>query len=81
MLSVHAYGVPSATAPLEAMMIERRDLRPHDVLIEIKYCGICHWGAGPDSRVAVVGLESGRISLGQDTHKQGVRSENGAAGR
>jgi uncharacterized zinc-type alcohol dehydrogenase-like protein len=24
------------------MTIERRDLGPRDVLIEIRYCGICH---------------------------------------
>jgi uncharacterized zinc-type alcohol dehydrogenase-like protein len=42
MLTVHAYAAPSATAPLEPTTIERRDLGPRDVLIEIKYAGICH---------------------------------------
>lgn len=42
MLSVSAYGATSATAPLTPLTIERRDLGPHDVHIEIKYCGICH---------------------------------------
>jgi alcohol dehydrogenase (NADP+) len=42
MRTVPAYGATSATAPLSAMTIERRDLDAHDVLIEIAYCGICH---------------------------------------
>ena len=42
MLTVNAYGATSATEPLAPMTTERRDLGPHDVLIEIRYCGICH---------------------------------------
>ena len=42
MLTVNAYAAPSATEPLAPITIERRDLGPHDVLIEIKYAGICH---------------------------------------
>ena len=42
MLTVNAYAAHSATAPLEPTTIERRDVGPHDVLIEIKYAGICH---------------------------------------
>ena len=42
MLTVSAYGATSASEPLTAMTTQRRDLGPHDVLIEIKYCGICH---------------------------------------
>ena len=37
-----AYGAPSATEPLGPLTIERRDLGPQDVRIDIKYCGICH---------------------------------------
>src|SRR5213078_4032974 len=37
-----AYGARRAKAPVEPMTIERRDPRPHDVAIEILYCGICH---------------------------------------
>lgn len=40
--TVNAYGAVSATAPLQPMTIERRDLGPHDVLIDIAYAGICH---------------------------------------
>jgi alcohol dehydrogenase (NADP+) len=42
MLTVNAYAATSPTAPLTPTTIERRDLGPHDVLIEIKYAGICH---------------------------------------
>jgi uncharacterized zinc-type alcohol dehydrogenase-like protein len=40
--SVNAYGAVSATEPLTAMTIERRELRPRDVLIEIRFTGVCH---------------------------------------
>lgn len=42
MRTVKAYGAISATAPLEPMTIERRDVGAHDVLIDIDYAGICH---------------------------------------
>jgi uncharacterized zinc-type alcohol dehydrogenase-like protein len=37
-----AYGATSANGPLAPLKIERRELGPHDVLIDIKNCGICH---------------------------------------
>ncbi|WP_411701194.1 NAD(P)-dependent alcohol dehydrogenase [Conyzicola sp.] len=64
MLTVNAYAAPSATEPLVKTTIERRDVGPKDVLIEIKYAGICHsdihtvrgeWG--PISYPQVVGHE------------------------
>ena len=54
MLTVKAYAAPSATEPLAPTTIERRSVGPHDVLIDIKFAGICHsdihtvrgdWGA------------------------------------
>ncbi|HEY8720529.1 NAD(P)-dependent alcohol dehydrogenase [Pengzhenrongella sp.] len=42
MLTVNAYAAVSPTEPLVPTTIERRDVGPHDVLIEIKYAGICH---------------------------------------
>lgn len=42
MLTVNAYAAPSATGDLVPTTIERRDVGAHDVLIEIKYAGICH---------------------------------------
>ena len=41
MLTVKAYGATS-TGPLVPLTVERRDVGPQDVLIEIKYAGICH---------------------------------------
>ncbi|UUU29775.1 NAD(P)-dependent alcohol dehydrogenase [Streptomyces sp. CA-210063] len=42
MFTVNAYGATSATEPLVPMTVDRREVGPHDVLIEIKYTGICH---------------------------------------
>lgn len=48
-------SAPSAKAPFENTTLERRALRPHDILIDIKFSGICHsdihsaygeWGGG-----------------------------------
>ncbi|PNS09072.1 NAD(P)-dependent alcohol dehydrogenase [Solilutibacter silvestris] len=41
-MTTKAYGVQSADQPFEAMDITRRAPGPHDVRIEIAYCGICH---------------------------------------
>ncbi|TQN42496.1 putative zinc-type alcohol dehydrogenase-like protein [Blastococcus colisei] len=55
-MHVHAYAAPAAGEPLTPMTIERRDVGPNDVLIEIEYAGICHsdihtvngdWGPQP----------------------------------
>lgn len=37
-----AFGTDSATAPLKEMNIQRREVTPTDVEIEILYCGVCH---------------------------------------
>jgi alcohol dehydrogenase (NADP+) len=42
MSKTKAYAAVSAKAPLAPYSIERREPREHDVVIEIKYCGICH---------------------------------------
>ncbi|MDX3571287.1 MULTISPECIES: NAD(P)-dependent alcohol dehydrogenase [Streptomyces] len=42
MTTVAAYAAPSAKAPLERTTIERRQVREFDVLIDIKFAGICH---------------------------------------
>lgn len=41
-MRVNAYAAPSATEPLVPVTIDRRDVGATDVLIEIKYAGICH---------------------------------------
>jgi uncharacterized zinc-type alcohol dehydrogenase-like protein len=40
--TVHAYAAPAAAEDLVPTSIERREVGPRDVLIEIKYAGICH---------------------------------------
>jgi len=42
MKTIKAYGSYSATEQLQPLTIERRDILPHDVDIEILYCGVCH---------------------------------------
>ncbi|MFF3361461.1 NAD(P)-dependent alcohol dehydrogenase [Streptomyces misionensis] len=55
MTSVAAYAAPAPKAPLERTTIERRAVGEFDVLIDIKFAGICHsdihqvregWGQG-----------------------------------
>jgi uncharacterized zinc-type alcohol dehydrogenase-like protein len=41
-LTVNAYAAPSSDGALVPTTIERRDVGRHDVLIEIRYAGICH---------------------------------------
>jgi len=42
MLKTPAWAAPSATEPLAPFAIERREPGPHEVLIDIRYCGVCH---------------------------------------
>jgi len=37
-----AYGAQAAEAPLDELQIARRKPTPHDVEIDILYCGVCH---------------------------------------
>jgi uncharacterized zinc-type alcohol dehydrogenase-like protein len=55
-MQVNAYAAPAAGQPLVRTTIERRDVGPNDVLIQIEYAGICHsdihtvngdWGPQP----------------------------------
>jgi uncharacterized zinc-type alcohol dehydrogenase-like protein len=54
--TVKAWAATSATAPLSATTIERRDVGDNDILIDIAFAGICHsdihtarseWGEAP----------------------------------
>lgn len=72
MFEVKAFSAAAADAPLALDTIERRDLRPVDVKIDIEYCGICHsdlhfaraeWDAMSPIYPAVPGHEIvGRVS-------------------
>lgn len=59
MLTVNAYGATSATDPLVPLTIDRRDVGPRDVLIAIRYAGICH------SDIHTVREEWGKIAFPQ----------------
>jgi uncharacterized zinc-type alcohol dehydrogenase-like protein len=37
-----AYAAQTATSPLAHASIDRRDVGPHDVQIDILFCGVCH---------------------------------------
>jgi uncharacterized zinc-type alcohol dehydrogenase-like protein len=39
---VKAFGTEAAATPLHSLNINRRNPTPHDVEIEILYCGVCH---------------------------------------
>ena len=56
MISARAYAAATAGASLAPIAIDRREPGPHDVLIEISFCGVCHsdlhcardeWGGQP----------------------------------
>ncbi|NED93174.1 NAD(P)-dependent alcohol dehydrogenase [Streptomyces sp. SID11233] len=71
--TVAAYAAPTPKAPLERTTVPRRPVGEHDVLIDIKYAGICHsdihqarngWGEGifpmvPGHEIAGVVAEIG----------------------
>lgn len=40
--NVKAFGTESKEADLRQMEIKRREVTPHDVEIDIRYCGVCH---------------------------------------
>lgn len=40
--NIKAYGTEAAEAPLNQLSINRRKTTPHDVEIDILYCGVCH---------------------------------------
>ena len=42
MLSTKGYAAMTAKAALQPFSFERREVGPHDVLITITHCGICH---------------------------------------
>ena len=81
MRTVNAYAAPSATEPLVPTTVERRDVGPKDVLIAIRYAGVCHsdihtvrgdWG--PITYPQVVGHEivGEVVEVGPDVTRHAV---------
>src|SRR6201986_4415000 len=42
MIATKAYAAYNPVTPLAPFDLERRDVGPHDVQVEILYCGVCH---------------------------------------
>jgi alcohol dehydrogenase (NADP+) len=42
MVEIHAYAAQNAKSPLTPFKISRRDPGPHDIQIDILFCGVCH---------------------------------------
>jgi uncharacterized zinc-type alcohol dehydrogenase-like protein len=42
MMHAHGYAAHSPSTPFESFRFERRDPNPNDVVIAIRYCGVCH---------------------------------------
>ncbi len=42
MIQARGYAAQNATTPLSPFSFERRDPGPHDVVVEIEFCGVCH---------------------------------------
>ncbi len=42
MIKAHGYAVKNSKDQLSPFQFERRELKVHDILIEILYCGVCH---------------------------------------
>ncbi len=42
MIPTRGYAAQSQTSPLGPFEFDRREPKPHDVLIDIAYCGVCH---------------------------------------
>ena len=80
-MRVNAYAAPAAGEPLAPVTIDRREVGPNDVLIQIEYAGICHsdihtvngdWGPQPFPVVPgheIVGLVT---DVGSDVNRHHV---------
>jgi len=42
MMKTPSYAAADATSPLAPFTVDRREPGPHDVVIDILYCGVCH---------------------------------------
>lgn len=42
MTTTKAYGVTSATSPVAPLTVDRREVGPGDIRLEVLFCGVCH---------------------------------------
>ncbi|GAC1411894.1 MAG: NAD(P)-dependent alcohol dehydrogenase [Candidatus Velthaea sp.] len=77
-LRTKGYAAAAAGAPLTPFSFERRDVRPNDVVIDIKFCGICHsdihqvrdeWGGSQFPMVPGHEIAGVVASVGSDVSK------------
>jgi uncharacterized zinc-type alcohol dehydrogenase-like protein len=75
---VKAFGTEAAEAPLNQMDINRREPTPHDVEIDILFCGVCHsdlhtakseWGASMYPCVPGHEIVGKIVRVGDHVHK------------
>jgi uncharacterized zinc-type alcohol dehydrogenase-like protein len=74
MTTVAAYAAPAAKAPLERTTIERRAVGEFDVLIDVKFAGICH----SDIHQAQDGWHAGIFPMVPGHEIAGIVSEIGS---
>ncbi|WP_328537026.1 NAD(P)-dependent alcohol dehydrogenase [Streptomyces sp. NBC_00344] len=73
--TVAAYAAPAPKAPLERSTVPRRPVGEHDVLIDIKYAGICH----SDIHQARDGWSEGIFPMVPGHEIAGIVAEAGSA--
>ena len=78
MQKIRAWGAPAAGQPLEPLTIDRREPGPHDVVLEVLFCGVCHsdihqvrdeWGPGIFPMVPGHEIVGRVTKLGSDVSK------------
>ena len=78
MTEVRGYAARDASSPLAPFTFERRTPGPHDVEIEILYCGICHSDlhqARNDWRNSLYPMVPGHEIVGRVTKVGAARQE------
>jgi uncharacterized zinc-type alcohol dehydrogenase-like protein len=75
------YAATGPTAPLRPFEFDRRDPKPHDVVIDIRYCGVCHsdihqardeWGGSIFPMVPGHEIVGSVVSVGDDVTKWNI---------
>ena len=62
-IATRAFAATAADKPLTPYSFERRDPGPDDVLIDVKYCGVCHSDLHAARSPAEVDTRNDRLGL------------------